>query len=112
MGVISPDPGIFRFIVGGSLLLDRWHVAPIQRVIPAASVIPGLAPAWHSREGRVHSMILTPEDIEEKVTPGQARTALAGGTFSRRGSAGPYPPHRVDSLTGLEPRISRPLADP
>jgi len=57
-------------------------------------------------------MILPPEDIEEGATGEQARTALGWCTFSRRGSAGPDPPHRVDSLTGLEPRISRPLPDP
>jgi threonine/homoserine/homoserine lactone efflux protein len=57
MGVISPDPWIFWFIVGGPLFLNRWHVAPLQGVVFAATFILCLVGvrggvAWAASRGR------------------------------------------------------------
>ncbi|TVP46063.1 MAG: hypothetical protein EA350_07735 [Gemmatimonadales bacterium] len=57
MGVISPDPWIFWFIVGGPLFLNRWNVAPVQGIVFAGSFIVCLVGvragvAWAAARGR------------------------------------------------------------
>jgi threonine/homoserine/homoserine lactone efflux protein len=57
MGVMSPDPWIFWFIVGGPLFLNRWNVSPVQGVAFAASFILCLVSvragvAWAASRGR------------------------------------------------------------
>jgi len=57
MGVISPDPWIFWFLLGGPLFLNRWNVAPFQGVVFAVSFILCLVAvrsgvAWAASRGR------------------------------------------------------------
>jgi len=57
MGVISPDPWIFWFFIGGPLLLNRWNVGAVQGIIFAASFILCLVGvrvgvAWAASRGR------------------------------------------------------------
>ncbi len=57
MGVISPDPWIFWFIIGGPLFLNRWRIAPLEGVAFAAAFIVCLVAvragvAWAASRGR------------------------------------------------------------
>ncbi len=57
VAILSPSPWVFWFLVGGPLLLNRWHVGPAHGLAFAASFMIGFVGvmagvAWAAASGR------------------------------------------------------------
>jgi threonine/homoserine/homoserine lactone efflux protein len=84
MGVLSPDPWIFWFFIGGPIFLNRWNVGPAQGIIFAVAfilclVVARVGVAWGAARGR---KVLSRKWYRRVLTGGGVMLAILGAVIA------------------------------